>query len=202
MSEKVTVEMTKESFEFLTKLANTIAKQDNRCTAAPYFYVVKTPEWKICADGYGYGDTKTVKLCREDDTQEWELDDKEKYIRQYIDDRARLSMPDELLTDDSDEALKEEWADYNEEQSKYRARAAGKWEDLEEVQLHLVDDLEDNVFFTFEGYQEHVRQNKHNMGRGEGFHSYVKHAYRNPEMESLWKAIQEFKTKEGNNEQK
>ena len=44
-----------------------------------------------------------------------------------------------------------------------------------------------NWFFSFEGYEAHVRLNKHNY-RGE-IRPYVVHCFRNPEMEAIWKHL-------------
>jgi hypothetical protein len=51
----------------------------------------------------------------------------------------------------------------------------------------------ENFFFTLEGYQEHVKLNGHNIARGcNKYDSYVEHAYRNPEIAGVLKAIKEI----------
>lgn len=56
---------------------------------------------------------------------------------------------------------------------------------------------EENVFLTQEAYEDHVRLNGHNLCRGGEYYSYVKHAFRNPEMTGLLNAIHALAEKEG-----
>lgn len=49
-----------------------------------------------------------------------------------------------------------------------------------------------NFFFTEEGYNEHMRLNGHNYGHYKEVNSYVDHAFRNPEIESLLEVIREI----------
>ena len=54
----------------------------------------------------------------------------------------------------------------------------------------------ENFFLTLEGYNEHVKQNGHNISREcNRYDSYVKHAYRNPEISNLLKVIKEIGNK-------
>jgi hypothetical protein len=48
-----------------------------------------------------------------------------------------------------------------------------------------------NFFLTEEGYKEHIRLNGHNYRHYKRFYSYVDYAFRNPEIESLFKALRE-----------
>jgi len=64
-------------------------------------------------------------------------------------------------------------------------------ESCEEFGMHDVD-VEENVFLTFKGYEQHMKMNSHNYRHLKDVHSYVKFAYRNPEMENLLKAIMAF----------
>ena len=64
--------------------------------------------------------------------------------------------------------------------------AAG-WDKLPEYTLEAYYD-ESNVFLTDKGFDEHVRLNKHNLGE---CHTYMKHAFRNPEMDAIFKLIAE-----------
>ena len=51
---------------------------------------------------------------------------------------------------------------------------------------------EDNVFLTIDGYNEHMKLNGHNYRHYCESFSYVKHAFRNPEMDGLIKSIREI----------
>lgn len=61
-------------------------------------------------------------------------------------------------------------------------------EDLREGWLEQYFD-EDNVFLTKDGYEKHLRLNRHNLHEPE---YYIKHAWRNPEMDGLFKALCEI----------
>lgn len=51
----------------------------------------------------------------------------------------------------------------------------------------------DNVFLTYEGYKDHVEANGHNIKKTcKSFDSYVKYAYKNTELEMLFKFIHEI----------
>jgi hypothetical protein len=53
----------------------------------------------------------------------------------------------------------------------------------------------ENVFFTKKGYDEHVALYGHNIiwrCNEKGFDSYIEHAYRNPEIAGLLKAVKEI----------
>lgn len=57
---------------------------------------------------------------------------------------------------------------------------------LEEYEIK--EDWEDmNWFFTNEGYDEHLRLNKHNYRKE--IRPYIKHMFRNPEMAEIWKHL-------------
>jgi hypothetical protein len=58
-------------------------------------------------------------------------------------------------------------------------------DELQELYVEQYFD-EDNIFLTEEGYERHLKLNRHNLKEP---HSYVKHCFRNPEMEGLLKAI-------------
>jgi hypothetical protein len=53
-------------------------------------------------------------------------------------------------------------------------------------------EMNENVFFTLEGYQEHMRLNGHNYRHYKDKYDYVEHAWRNPEIASLLSAVKEI----------
>lgn len=52
--EKVNIEISKESYDFLKSLAAEIKTQDNRSTAKPYFFALRVPREYPVADGSGH----------------------------------------------------------------------------------------------------------------------------------------------------
>lgn len=54
-----------------------------------------------------------------------------------------------------------------------------------------IDEYE-NIFFTEDGYKEHMRLNEHNYRHYKKHYSYIKHAFRNPELVELFKALGEI----------
>lgn len=58
--------------------------------------------------------------------------------------------------------------------------------DAQEVAEHI------NVFFTEEGYNEHIKLNGHNYRHFKKYYSYVEHAFRNPEIDKLLSSVKEI----------
>ena len=87
---------------------------------------------------------------------------------------------------------------YTEEKAKQRAiELELEFDDYIEKRCHKYDVKEEeqyeNFFFTLDGYNEHVRLNGHNIARVcNKYDSYVDHAYRNPEIAGVLKAIKEI----------
>ena len=64
-----------------------------------------------------------------------------------------------------------------------------EWDEMEVVTEEQYFE-EDNVFFTDAAYERHLELNGHNVR--EPRHSYLKHAFRNPEMAGLFEALEAF----------
>lgn len=160
---KENVELTKESVDFLRSLADKISTQDNLATAKPYFIVIRKLRWRVAHGEYNSGETKNVWVDTADgDYREWESP--KEYAVNLIQECGFTAK---------------------------EARCA-VWDNLEEFVMERYVE-EENVFLTHEAYSEHLRLNGHNLGkRGEDYHSFLKHAFRNPEMSGLFKAIAEF----------
>lgn len=54
---KITVQISKETFEFLKSLGKEVETQDNRSTAKPYFIALQVAEEYPSPDGYDYDKT-------------------------------------------------------------------------------------------------------------------------------------------------
>ena len=64
-------------------------------------------------------------------------------------------------------------------------------DNCDEFGMHDID-VEENVFLTFRSYEQHMKMNGHNYRHLKNVQSYVKHCFRNPEMEKLFEAIMAF----------
>ena len=156
MSDKVAIEISKESFEFMKSLANEIKNQDNRYTAQPYYYVVRCVDNVLTKDGFGD-------------------------IIRYVD------MKDDYLEFKNKEEARERFIEYGLEGDELEKAV----EDLEECN-YTERYSDENFFLTERGYNQHIKLNGHNYRHHKDFYSYVRHAARNPEIESLLKAVMEF----------
>lgn len=154
--------MTKdEAIKHLKDFVYKIDTQDNRATANPYFYVIQTERWRVAHDEYHSGATKIVWVDTGGSDDYTEYESKEAAVKGLV---------------DSDYMGQAEAETYVEEN--FREFTMEKYID------------ESNVFFTEDGYKDHVRLNGHNLGkRGKDYYSYIKHAFRNPEIEELFSAI-------------
>jgi hypothetical protein len=155
-----------QAMQFLSELIDRINEQDNRCTAKPYFYVIKTKRYRLTERGYAHGDSYECKYDH-DMGAEYKREEEDKYIENCI----------EAGYCDTREEAKERW---------------------DNLEIHEMEeyDTEDNVFLTEHGYNQHVELNGHNLGRQGQYYSYVKHAFRNPEMYNLLKAVAAITDKE------
>ena len=156
------VELSEEAIKFMNELANEMKTQDNRATASPYYYVVMAKRELVAPAGYGDGDYVYYN-------SDWgEAHSKEEWVpilKQHDED----AFPYEDRVTDVDDFIR----------------------DCDEFSLHKID-TEENVFFTYKGYEQHMALNGHNYRHLDDVHSYIKYAGRNPEMEALHKVIMEF----------
>lgn len=166
MKEMVTVQISRESLNAIKNIAHELKTQNNRATGKPYFLVIRTQRWRVAHDEYAIGTTKTVRVDMEGDPREFET------FEEY-NDWIQETSPDVIP----------------------KKEVEAMWEKLPKFPLEEYYD-EENVFFTDKGFEEHVRQNGHNLGKhGKEYHTYLKHAYRNPELAAVFKLIDEI----GNN---
>ena len=162
----VIVKMSQETFEFLRDLGRKIDAQNNRATAKPYFFVIQTEKWRVANDEYSTGETKRVWVDTSGQDEYHEWKSREEFIQNLIE---------------------------HQDLSKKEAEEAA--EDLKEFTMEKYIE-EDNAFFTHDAFKRHVELNGHNLGRRGEYYDYLKHAFRNPEMDGVFKALAEFATKE------
>lgn len=161
------VELPDEHVAFLKELAHELKTQNNRATAAPYFFVVQGKRETAAPRGHG---------------------DDRYYVREWA---------ESFDLDGLREALKERFHEdlgFDPEEAKatfdvYVDRFIQNDCDVYGQASVIV---EDNAFLTFKGFKEHMELNGHNYRHLSEVQSYLKHAFRNPELDKLWKAILAF----------
>lgn len=160
MSEMKTIEVTDEMYEFLMNLSKEIKEQDNRCTAMPYFFQVR--ETKEVAAHRGCGTEVMYSSGYETELRT----DKEKI--EWIKENFEL-FDGKGYGDECDWILDEM---------------------LDSVGFEVfnvdVDYEYSNVFFTSKACDEHIRINRHNLKQPVSF---IQHAFRNQEMEMIFKFL-------------
>lgn len=170
---KVTIELSEETASFLKNLVDEMESQNNRATASPLYFVVKLKK-KICGLASGYGDGR-----------EW-VDMSSGCYESYA---SEAEAKDAIKKDDPEADVDKVFQDC-----------------FEEFGYTYSDDREENVFFTYKGFLEHMRLNAHNyptkqdgdkFKENEWVFSYGKHAFRNPEMQNLFKSLFEIRDQIG-----
>jgi len=154
--------------EFLTKMA----QQNNRCTAAPYFYVIRTskkvPAYSGCGEFIEYYDPEDPE----------EIYDS---IEGYITKQKEYQEYDDML-----EIEKEEF-DIKMEDAEY---------ELEKVELNYEWE-EKGMFLTETDAKNHLESNYYHYSKDA--HTYVKHSWRAPELKTFFQDLFEyFEIEKGN----
>lgn len=155
-----TIEVSAEMYDFLINLSKEIREQDNCGTAMPYYFQVQEEKEIGVPEGCG--------------EEVWVMD-------------GEVCLRTE---DDIREAVFE-WKcwDLNnpKDQKKYFNLTSYEVEDVLENNYRKVNidttHTYSNVFFTKKAYEEHLRQNRHNLNNPT---SYLFHAFRNPEMSKIF----------------
>jgi len=138
---------------FLKEFTERLKKQDNRCTADPFYFTVRK-----------FVDVAVPEGCG-DKTMYYDSHDNETYSEKQVKERClELDM---------------DFHDYVQDRcNSYDVKEEERFE---------------NFFFTKEGYDQHVKLNGHNIAKScISFDSYVDHAYRNPEIDNILKALKEI----------
>lgn len=158
-----TLQISEESYQFVKNFINEIDNQDNRGTRSPYFYVIQQKKRIYPACG---GDAEGIVI----DTDFYDEDEFEWLCE-------RLEIPYDKNEDAYDlcERINKVYTDGD----VYTLPYSYEWQEHDAA----------NVFFTETGYKQHVELNQHNLGE---YRSYVKYAFRNPEIQGLMKAIREI----------
>jgi len=148
--------------EIIKDFLNNIANQDNRSTAAPYFYVIRSsvevPAHEGCGDIVKYYDP-------EDPEDHYES------IEDYIELQKEYSEYDDMIPEDK------EFFDKKMENAE---------RNLASYEVSL-DWRESNMFLTETDAKNHLKSNSHHYS--EDAHTYVKHCWRAYEMDDFYVAL-------------
>lgn len=159
------IEVTNEIYNFLLNLSKEIKSQDTRATASPYFFQVQEDEEVGVPEGCGeevWVCDGEVCLRTEEDIKEAVFEWKNWEIGNKKDEKEYQN----LTSFDIEEILEENYRKVNVDiKHKYS-----------------------NCFLTLKSYEDHIRQNGHNLCNPR---SYLFHAFRNKEMDMLFKFLQE-----------
>ncbi|MBS7112672.1 MAG: hypothetical protein KH100_15930 [Dysgonomonas mossii] len=171
-----TIQVTDQIYDFLMNLSKEIKNQDNRATAAPYFYQVQEDREIAVPEGCGvevWVMDGQVCLRTEDDIREAVFEWKEWDLKN----KNHQKKYEQLTSFDVDEILEENYRKVNID----------------------ISHTYTNCFLTYKAYEEHLRQNRHNLTNPKSF---LFHAFRNPEMDMLFRFLQDLTTegKEATNE--
>lgn len=158
-----TIEVTDEMYNFISELSKEIKSQDNRGTAFPYFFQVQEDEQIGVPDGCGeiawVSDGETI--LKTDDEIKEAVFEWNNWTIGNVSDEKKYKMLDQF---DIEEITEENYRKVN----------------ISTTQKYS------NCFFTYKAYEEHVRKNGHNLNNPKSF---LFHAYRNTEMEMLFKFL-------------
>lgn len=162
------IEVTDEMYEFLMNLSKEIKEQDNRCTATPYFFQVRetkeVPAHRGSGDEVYYSSEYEVDLRTDADKVDWIEEHTECFINTRFEEDVKY-VGIHTSTWDLDEMLDELGFDRFYVNNEY---------------------VYSNAFFTSKACDDHIRINRHNLKHPV---NYLTHAYRNSEMEMMYKFI-------------
>lgn len=162
------IQVSDEIYDFLINLSKEIKSQGQRATATPYFFQVRETKEVPAHKGQGeevlWSPNYEIELRTDQEKIDWIKEHEEEFIGK-----------------DGKEELKE----VGNHSSTYELD-----EILEEVGFESFN-VENgytysNAFFTSKACDEHIRINKHNLNYPV---NYLTHAYRNKEMEMMFKFL-------------
>ncbi|MDY0210220.1 MAG: hypothetical protein RBQ91_02270 [Acholeplasma sp.] len=164
--------MTKEQIDFLVALQNEMNTQDTNCQADPRFWVVAQYEWQT-----------TMAGCEEETHY---YDSNSAYT--YKSFEALIEgIIEEYSTHFEDEDG--ESVSYTEIKEYYDLPDEIK-DNITEIPVAKVHVIKENTFFlTQRECKEHITRNKHHYN--DSVHTYAMTAWRSPQVEKLYKILQE-----------
>ena len=161
------IEVTDEMYEFLMNLSKEIKEQDNRATATPYFFQVRETKEIAAHEGCGnevwWSTDYEIELRTDEDKVEW-IKEHLEHFDEY-EDKELISEVEELDCWQLDDFL--------------------RYDDFQKFYVDT-DYTYSNAFFTSKACDEHIRINRHNLKQPV---NYLSHAYRNAEMDMMYKFL-------------
>lgn len=154
-----------EAVKIIGEFLKNMAGQDNRCTAAPYFYVIRTkvkrPTSSGCGDWIEYYDPEDPECTFES-------------YEDYVEKQKEWSEYNEMIEDDKEDF------DLKMEKMKY---SLGSIE-------YVNDWAEKGMFLTETDAKRHLEANHYHYSPDA--HTYVKHAWRAPELKEFFQALYKY----------
>jgi hypothetical protein len=163
------IDIDKDSLDFIKNLSHEILSQDNRMTATPYFYVIRDKVVQCVPEGCG-SETR------------YALDHPE-YLMTKEDTEAHI------LENYSDEITEE----YSIEDKLSDMISEGSITEYD-IDVQTITPENHNIFFTETACKKHLCANMHHFKSPS---TYVRHAWRNPEIETLLNIVHELAKQEG-----
>lgn len=162
------IQVSDDIYDFLMNLSKEIKTQDKRATAMPYYFQVQEDKEICVPDGCGeevWIMDGEVCLRTEEDIREAVFEWKE----WDLENSEHQKEYDQLDSFDIDEILENNYRKVNID----------------------ISHTYTNCFLTYKAYEEHLRQNRHNLTNPKSF---LFHAFRNPEMDMLFRFLQDLTT--------
>src|SRR5574343_133186 len=157
-----TITITDEMYDFLMELSKEINTQDNRATAKPYFFQIQTREEVAAPEGCG------EKAWAFDGGKIQTQDEIDQVIFDYYDPQYTMEEIKQM----------DEWDKFD------MLRDQG-WR---EVNFDYKDEYQ-NAFLTAKACKEHIERNHYHYHKPV---DYLQHAFRNPELEMVFKFLSEL----------
>lgn len=179
--------MKKEDREFLKELQNEMNTQDTCCQANPRFWVVM----QTVRDYWQDEDNDTDGICIHDSdvcesVYEGEFEGVAEWIKEHSDDVLNVEVDNgwiEIEYKDGNEDLLSDLSDLRRwfEDNGYKSHYISCYKDREEI-------AKDTFFLTRRECQEHIERNSYHYNKP---HPYAMTAWRSPQVERLYKILQE-----------
>lgn len=174
---KVELDISEQQLNFLKELSGRFSRNDNRCTADPYYYCIRHIEERAVPDGCG---SDGVKYFSDEQCESYTLDEVKEQFDEYL-------YENEYKGEDTS---KEAFLIWKKDYLKDEFYEGSFLEAYIERHYRRYDfsysEIFDNVFLTYEGYKDHMKVNRHNYRYyPKKSVSYVKYATRNAELEGV-----------------